>query len=135
MLSDRANECQTVWTRIRWAAADSSFRKLFTTRRSSPAAARTHCGPDLMADLSWAKESFGLRLVRLLATGADEIFDGFRCLGALSLLEFVNPGCDSIHHITGPFAASRLVFLPVHALSALDHFYFLLRHKHKESLW
>jgi hypothetical protein len=83
-----------------------------------------------LADLLGWGERRGLSLVGLLATGADEIFHSFRRLGALSLLEFIDPVGDGIHHVMRRFAGNfGLAFLPVHALSAFDDFYFLLRHK------
>lgn len=83
-----------------------------------------------LADLFGWGERRGLSFVGLLATGADEIFHSLRRLGALSLLEFTDPVGDSIHHVVRCFADNfGFAFLPVHALSAFDDFYFLLRHK------
>jgi hypothetical protein len=62
-----------------------------------------------------------------LTARAHEIFNGRRRLGALSLLEFIDPGSDGIHHVVRSFANNLgLAFLPVNALSAFDDFYFLL---------
>lgn len=99
-------------------------------RTDRPLRFQTDVRLDLSAELDSLEKESGLGLVGLLLARADKTFDSLRRFGALSLLEFVHPGGDRIHHSAGRLPGSLwFILLPFHALSAFDDFYLFLRHK------